>query len=486
MKIFNVFILTILLVLTSRVALAQITKEQYRAQFRENQITLDQEYSGIGFDFSRPNFGKQVVTPNPWIGIDLISNVLHLNYSVGTTKMGFDGFDKKQDTIVSFIPHTGQNLSIGVNFPLPIGIGQQQSYARVLRLNPVVGFDVGAYKFWQGNTKIGFIGYASLNAGLRLRVPLGAIEMGWRFRAGVQSLDYLKSYKSNGIDSYITLRLDGLKPLLNPNMVTFNARQGEIKSMESFRVSSSRYLGGGVYQISSETYTFAEVEVHSTTLGFQDIGPFFGIGPRIGLNSQRSSYFSDRGRLVGISAQARASVISVGLNFEGGRIGHASVMEVKGSYFTRRVDKRENFAMGSNRVFNTFLDIGFDISDMLLSFGLIEVDRDYGVTSFFSVSAGYSMGFSIVGGHEYNADADLDQLAAFESKFTGYGNGIYKPFELGGANGRSGYLGGWYLASEVGAMQMRVQWYKYYRAPLLNNFVFSLTYRLPVWHLFNP
>jgi len=50
-------------------------------------------------------------------------------------------------------------------------------------------------------------------------------------------------------------------------------------------------------------------------------------------------------------------------------------MEVKGSNFTRKVDKDENFAMGANRVFNTFLDIGFDISDMLLSFGLIEVDR---------------------------------------------------------------------------------------------------------------
>lgn len=486
MKSFLNFVFLFFIICSTRTIFAQLTEDQYRAQYRENQITLDQEYSGVGLDFSRPNFGKQVVTDGRWMGIDLVSNILHLNYSVGKTKMGFEGFDKKLDTSFAFLPHTGQNLSIGLNVPLPIGIGQQQSYARVLRLNPVVGFDVGAYKFWEGDKKIGFIGYASLNAGLRLRVPFGAIEAGWRFRAGVQSLDYLDSYKSSGIDSYITLRLDGLKPVLNPNMVTFSARQGEIKRMESIRVSNSRYLGGGVYQISSKTYTFVDVEVHSTTLGFQDIGPFFGVGPRIGFNSQRSSYFSDRGRLYGVAAQARASVVSVGLNFEGGRIGHASVMEVKGSNFTRKVDKSQNFAMGSNRVFNTFLDVGFDISDMLLSLSLIEVDRDYGVTSFFSVSVGYSMGFSIVSQHVYNTDADIAKLVEFESKFTGFGNGVYKPHELGGANGRSGYLGGWYFAAEVGAMQMRVQWYKYYRAPLLNNFVFSMTYRLPVWHLFNP
>lgn len=218
-------------------------------------------------------------------------------------------------------------------------------------------------------------------------------------------------------------------------------------------------------------------------MGFQDIGLFFGIGPRIGFNSQRSDYFMDRGKLFGIGAQARASVVSIGLNFEGGRIGHASVMDVKGSEFTRKVDKSKTFARGSNQVFNTFFDFGFDITDLLLSFGLIEVDRDYGVTSFFSISTGYSMGFSIVGGHQYNDDVDLDQLAAFESKFTGYRNSVYKPYELGGENGRSGYLGGWYFASEVGAMQMRIQWYKYYRAPLLNNFVISLTYRLPISHL---
>ena len=122
-----------------------------------------------------------------------------------------------------------------------------------------------------------------------MRLPFCAIEAGWRFRGGVQSLDYLDSYKSNGVDSYVSVRLDGLKPLLNPNMVTFSARQGNIKRMELIRVSNARYLGGGVYSVSSKTYTFAEVEVHSTTLGFQDIGPFFGIGPRRGFNSQRSS-----------------------------------------------------------------------------------------------------------------------------------------------------------------------------------------------------
>ncbi len=147
MKFFNALILSIGWLSSTNPVFAQINESQYQAQFRENQITLDQEYSGIGLDFSRPNFGKQVVTDRRWIGIDLISNIVHLNYSVGKTKMGFEGFDKKQDTSFAYIPHTGQNLSIGLNFPLPIGIGQQQSYARVFRLNPVLGFDVGAYKF---------------------------------------------------------------------------------------------------------------------------------------------------------------------------------------------------------------------------------------------------------------------------------------------------------------------------------------------------
>jgi len=464
--------------------LAQLTEGEYRAQFQENQLEFDLEHSGIGFDISRPNFGKQVVTDGNWVGIDLISDIIHFNYSVGTTKMGFEGFDKKLDSITSYLPHKGQNISVGVSIPLPIGIGQQQNYARVLRLNPVLGFDFGAYNFSEQDRKIGFIGYASLSAALRLRLPLCSIEAGWRFRAGVQSMDYTDAYKSNGIDPYLTFRLDGLKGLLNPNMVSFNARQAEIKSMSTYSYQTSRYLGSGVYDITTHSTTYADVEVHSTTFGFQDIGLFFGVGPRIGLNNQRSSYFSDRGRLIGIGMQARGSVVSIGLNLEGGRIGHATVMEVSGSEFSRKVDKSENYAMGSNRVFNTFFDFGIDISDIILGLAMIEVDRDYGITSFFSISAGYSMGFSIVSGHKYNENADLNKLDGFENTFTGYGNGVYKPYELGGENGRSGYLGGWYLATEVGAVQARFQWYKYYRAPLLNNFVFSLTYRLPLSVLF--
>lgn len=462
----------------------QLTKEQYQAQYRENQKEIDLEYGGVGIDFSRPNFGKQVLTDEPWMGIDFISDILHFNYSVGTVKIGPEGYNKKQDTLASFFENSGQNISFGANFPLPIGIGSQQSYGRVFRINPVVGVDLGAYNFWQNQNKVGFIGYASLNAGLRLRLPFCSVEAGWRFRAGVQSIDYLDTYKSSGINSYLTVRMDGLKSLLDPNMVQFNARQGDIKRLESITTTESTYLSRGVYLHTTRTYTYAEVEVHSTTVGFQDIGPFLGIGPRIGFNSQRSDYFSDRGRLYGLSAQARGGVISLGLNFEGGRIGHGSVMEVKGSNFTRRVDRTETFAKGSNRVFNTFLDVGFDITDMLLAFSLLEVDRDKTVTSYFSFSVGYSMGYSVVSDHRYNADANLDQLEAFKSKFTGYGNGVYKPFEIGGENGRSGYLGGWYFAAEVGAVQARLQWYKYYRAPLLNNFVFSLTYRLPVVHLF--
>lgn len=252
----KVAILIIVILISSLSSLySQITEQQYKAQFKENQKELDLEFGGIGLDFSRPNFGKQVVTDERWVGIDLISDIMHINYSVGTTKMGIEGFDKKQDTIAYYSKHSGQNISFGLNFPLPIGIGRQESYSRVLRLNPVVGFDVGAFNFWEGNNKIGFIGYASLSAGLRLRLPFCSLVAGWRFRAGVQSMDYADAYKSSGVDSYFTVRMDALKGLLNPNMVTFDARRGEIVRLESFTVTDSRYLGGGIYDVTSRTYT---------------------------------------------------------------------------------------------------------------------------------------------------------------------------------------------------------------------------------------
>jgi hypothetical protein len=308
-----------------------------------------------------------------------------------------------------------------------------------------------------------------------------SFEFGAKFRAGIESTDYLNVFNGSGIHTYFTLRFDGLKTLLKPSIVSVDAAQVSATQIGQSSNSYYRYGRNGVYSKVTQTSTTYDVKVTRSKMGFQDIGTFLGVGPRVGFNSFRSRYHTDRGRLFGVGIQARSGMLSFGLNMEGGRIGHASAMQDNGEKIKRRVDKSETFAQGSNFVYNTFFDVGYDISDGLLSMMGTVTDRT-GITSYFSVAAGYSFGFSFVGGHRWNDNVDFYEL---EQHTEALKDDLekFKEHHAGGDNGKSGYLGGWYVATEVGAMQARFQWYKYYRAPLLNNFVISLTYRLPLAHL---
>jgi hypothetical protein len=191
---------------------------------------------------------------------------------------------------------------------------------------------------------------------------------------------------------------------------------------------------------------------------------------------QRSTYIP-AGKLFGIAMEGRAGGADFGITFEGGRVGHGSELEAKdkseGKY-KRKLNRFETAGTGTLNVLNAYLQIGVDISPILLAPLGIVIEKGES-TSFFSVSAGIN-----VGGHlAWNQHFDNPSIQTFYDYEIVADQSKAKEKFIDPSKAKAGYLGGFYLSVQVGAMDFKFTNYRYYGAPFASTCMFSLAYRIP-------
>lgn len=176
--------------------------------------------------------------------------------------------------------------------------------------------------------------------------------------------------------------------------------------------------------------------------------------------------------MIGLHSLVRGGPFVAGLNVEGGRIGHATLMDSTDpndkKYRLRKLNKNHNYASGSLVTVNTMFDVGIEVNHYLLGFlGMIADEHNF--TSYLSFNAGYSGGISVVSGQRFDDhDVAVAQLA-----------GVREPNRYNDAReSKNGYVGGWFLGCDIGNVSFKTQWYRYKGAPLANGLMMSIGYRV--------
>lgn len=105
-------------------------------------------HGGIGLSFYKPGLGSLVDYDNPWVGVNILSDIVEFKLGFGRTHVngtipcGFS-FTETIDT-----REFGSQISIGANVPLPfLCFGAQKSPSSIFRGHPVLAGEVGAFRF---------------------------------------------------------------------------------------------------------------------------------------------------------------------------------------------------------------------------------------------------------------------------------------------------------------------------------------------------
>lgn len=474
----------ILIYLLAGITIGQEVTPAMKRDYRKNQIELDKNHGGIGIMLYRPGLGKLVTSDESWVGVNILSDIVEFKLGFGKTHVngtipyGFS-FTENVDT-----KEYGAQIAVGANLPLPIlTFGAQKSENRVFRGHPVVAIEAGNFRFHNFDRYTGDaqnnIWYLGINPGYRLRLPFGSVELNLNTRLGMSMGDQPDYYRGSGIYPSITFRIDAMKWHYSPDMVSVAASQTTVSNVQSktYR-TGTRYNADGSRVALYTTYTTADVNVQQLNIGVQDIGPHFGIGPKVSWMNPRRTPFAPRSFLVGAVAEARGGPIDGGITLEGGRIGHGSELEAKGAdpnEFRRKLDKQETYGMGTVNTVNLYANVGFDISPLfLIPFG-ISMDKG-NATSFLSSSAGFIFGGHVTWGQEFEGSSSnglYDQIILEDE-------GVNKPKFLDPREGGPGFLGGFYFSVQVGAVAFKLTNYRYYGAPFASNTLLSVAWRIPV------
>jgi hypothetical protein len=116
------------------------------------------------------------------------------------------------------------------------------------------------------------------------------------------------------------------------------------------------------------------------------------------------------------------------------------------------------------------LDLGLDLTSAIhaLVLGLVYDSGEN--TPFASFNAGYSLGFHTTWNQRFdNPDEALAKIDALPGERTKWDDAR----ESG-----SSYLGIWWMGLEMGNVGVRASWYRYRGAPLANNLMIGVSYRL--------
>jgi hypothetical protein len=465
-------------------AYSQEATETMKEKYRANQLELDKNHGGIGLMLYRPGLGDLVSSERPWVGINLLSDILEFKLGFGQTRiqgtvpLGFS-FTENIDT-----RDYGAQFSAGANIPIPIlTFGAQKSQNKVFRGHPVLGIEMGTFRFHDRNKYTGdaqsSIWYLGANPGYRLRLPFGSLEFNFNTRLGMAIGDNGDYYNGIGLYPSVVLRIDAMKWRYSPDMVSVDATQTTVSNVKSTTYrTGTRYNSDGSRVAYYTTYTTADVSVKSMNIGVQDIGPHFGVGPKVSWINPRRTAFVPASFLIGGVVEGRSGILDAGLSLEGGVIGHGSELETKGSEvndFRRKLVKKETFGQGTVNTSNLYLNLGIDISPLFLIPLGITMDKG-NATSFLSASAGIISGVHVTWGQQFinpSSDAIYDQIIENNQ-------GVYKDKFLDPRAIGPGFLGGFYFSVQVGAMGFKLTNYRYYGAPFASNTLLSIAWRFPV------
>lgn len=465
-------------------AYTQEVTPEMKKKYEANQLELDKNHGGIGIMLYRPGLGDIVSIDRPWVGINVLSDVFEVKLGFGRTHVNGTipyGFSFTEDIDTR---EFGAQFAVGGNVPIPwFTFGAQKSPGKVFRGHPVLGVELGTFRFHNLNRYTGdaqtSIWYLGVNPGYRVRVPFGSVEFNLNTRLGMTLGDNTDYYKGLGIYPSLTFRIDAMKWKFSPDMVSVPAAQTTLSNVKSTtRRTGTRYRADGSSVAYYSTYTTADVNVQSMNVGVQDIGPHIGIGPKFSWMNPRRTPFAPSSFLVGAVAEGRGGPIDAGLTFEGGVVGHGSELDTKGSEpneFRRKLEKGETFGMGRVNTVNFFANVGFDISPFFLMPLGITMDKG-DATSFLSAQAGL-----IFGGHvTWNQRFEDPSAAQVYDQIVANDEGINKPKFLDPREIGPGYLGGFYFSVQVGAMGFKLTNYRYYGAPFASNTLLSIAWRVPL------
>jgi hypothetical protein len=460
-----------------------VVTPEMRQEFKKNQHRLDLNHGGIGISLFKPNLSTIATYDKPWIGVDILSDILQFKFGLGTNQLngtipyGFTGTEYVNTR------EFGYQFSVGVNAPIKfLTFGAQKSPAKTFRGHPVLAAEIGAFNMTNEGAynlkNTSQIWYLGINPGYRIRIPYGSIELNLNSRIGMsigQNSDY---YKGIGFYPSITFRIDALKWKYLPQLVSVNASSVSLSNIQTTETyNGTRYNSDGSSVSYYTTYTTADVHVSNFKMGVQDIGTHVGVGPKVSFMSHKRSPYIPTSRLYGLVLEGRSSSLDLGFCFEGGKVGHGGELKEKnddeGKYYYK-LNRSETNGQGTVNVFNAYMNFGVDITSLaLVPFG-IAVDKGE-ATSFFGITAGFLVGGHFAWGQEFNnptSEADYAfKLIADQ--------GRAKEKFIDPSKAKAGFLGGSYISFQVGAMCFKITNYRYHGAPFASTTMYSIAYRIP-------
>ena len=458
---------------------SSLSAQSDRSAYRANQKILDKNHGGIGLEILKPSFGNRIETENNWIGFNILSDIFETRLSFGEVHIS------EPEPLIGFgddLPPPryegryayGGSFSLGLNTPISsIRIGAQRSSTFVFRAHPTFSFFAGGTTFIEKNDRSRKDSYYFMGTGMgfRLRLPLLTIEPNISVCAGIPTGTNFDATKWWSVQSGIIFRFDARKQLLDPKLVSVPSTSYSISNYRSSSSQSVHYRNDGTKVTSTTTYSSADVSVSSGSIGVQDIGALGEVGIKYSINNFKSRGYIPPGRLVGVNFTVRGGPLLLGYNLEFGEVGHGTELS-KPEKWARKVSEGESRGAGSFQAFQTYFDIGFDASPALLSMlGVVMQSSD--ATSYFSIVAGYSIGYAGMSNQTF--DNESSSLQFYGNEPDAEATERTDPRLSDG-----GYAGGFFLGAEVGVVSFRIQRMRYRNAPLANNTWYSLAYHIPL------
>lgn len=453
--------------------------EEQKKLRRAAQFDLDCNNSGIGLSLSKPFVAQDLVTDKPWLGVDILADVINIKFGTGKCFIPAKEFIPNREMYVS-------QASIGLLYPINfLNFGNQYSYVSVFRGHPVLGGDIGLYGFRNtyayDSKPTERIVYLGVNPGYRLRLPFVSIDFNLNLYVGMKIGSEPDNLRSLGCNPSVTLRLDALKWRYDPDLVTVNGTHSSIQNLQKGETkvvdSQFDYNSGTITNKIETEYTY-DVSVKQMNFGIQDIKEHIGIGPKFSFMNMKRTPYVPQSYLFGIVAEGRGSMADLGFTLEGGKIGHGGKLETKSENdgtFRRKLVKTYKDGMGTVNTVNLYMHIGLDVSPVFL--GLMGYSMDKGnATSFFTVTAGFITGAHVAFGQSF---LDPSDQTFYTNQVANNQKGTKEKF-LDPSKVGPGFLGGYYFSFQVGAMAVKITNYRYYGAPFASNTLISLAYRIPL------
>lgn len=475
--------LTIITVLS--IAQAQMSS----SETRRKQWIGDFGSSGVGIEFFTPKFTDQMYSENNWSGLNALFGPVTFGIAQGriTTFEPTNPFMPPEwETPAVLVENLRANrIYFGMSMPLPfLTFGKYLSYNNSFRGHPIVNATFGGYRIFEGNAQTEHkltASFFSIAPGYRLRLPYMTLDFAINARINIFREGQYEEYQKRGFAVYpqFTIRWDGLLDRFNPTFVKVDAANW---STSNHRTETTTRTEGN-YRVTRTTTSY-DVNVTPTSVTVTDIGQYFGLGLKYGRNGLRTLSYMGNTNMFGAQILYRKANLLIGLNLEGGRVGHGPKLQsgtkgtlAEGNKFSRRVSRWDYQGIGSYSVFNMMLDFGVNINNLLLAAGGTSVAYNE-ATSFLAFNLGYSLGIGIVGGQRFvnpiQSINHYEQLNSQNQSLYNRGNTYFEDPRVA----RLGRVGGLFLSCDIGHASLRMQWYRYRRAPMANGLVFSFAWRI--------